>query len=223
MPSSNRLDVEQRGKRDVVLLLLTVCATIAAIVSLGLFMTSRPPGNDSAEAGFARDMRVHHAQAVGMAEIVRDKANSEEIQLMAADIALTQQAQIGMMQGWLAVWGVPVASIEPSMAWMGHPTEGLMLGMATAEEIDRLYDAPPEVADKLFLHLMIPHHEAAIPMAEAVLQRTDRPEVRQLAEAIANSQQAEIQTMQEMLRERGAAPVEDRQSVPHERHEGHGS
>jgi uncharacterized protein (DUF305 family) len=158
-----------------------------------------------------------------MTEIVRDKTNSEEIQLMAADIALTQQAQIGMMQGWLAVWGVPVASTEPSMAWMGHPTEGLMPGMATAEEIDRLYDAPPEVADKLFLPLMIPHHEAAIPMAEAVLQRTDRPEVRQLAEAIANSQQAEIQTMQEMLRERGAAPVEDRQSVPHEGHEGHGS
>ncbi len=218
MPSSNRLDVEQRGKRDVVLLLLTVCATIAAIVSLGLFMTSQLPGNDSAEAGFARDMMVHHAQAVGIAEIVRDKTNSEEIRLMAADIALTQQAQIGMMQGWLAVWGVSVASTEPSMAWMGHPTEGLMPGMATAEEIDRLYDAPPEAADKLFLQLMIPHHEAAIPMAEAVLQRTDRPEVRQLAEAIANSQRAEIQTMQEMLRERGTLPAEDRPSVAHEGH-----
>jgi hypothetical protein len=49
---------------------------------------------------------------------------------------------------------------------------------------------------------MITHHHAAIPMAEAILERTDRPEVRQLAEAIETSQRAEIQTMQDMLRDR---------------------
>jgi uncharacterized protein (DUF305 family) len=51
-----------------------------------------------------------------------------------------------------------------------------------------------------------------------VLQRTDRPEVRQLAEEIANSQRTEIQTMQEMLRERGTLPAEDRPSAAHEGH-----
>jgi len=55
---------------------------------------------------------------------------------------------------------------------------------------------------------MIPHHQAALPMAEAVLERTDREEVERLAGAIAASQQAEIEAMQDLLRNRGA-PVEE--------------
>ena len=144
---------------------------------------------------------VHHAQAVQMADIVRDRTQSDAMRLLAADIELTQQAQIGMMQGWLDVWGLSITGTEPAMAWMGHPTGGLMPGMATPEEINRLSEVPPDVADVLFLRLMIAHHRAAIPMAEAVLKRTDRPEVTQLAESIENSQQAEIENMQAMLQE----------------------
>ena len=77
-----------------------------------------------------------------------------------------------------------------------------MPGMATPQEIDLLQKAPPEEADSLFLRLMIAHHQAAIPMAEAILGRTDNPEVRQLAEAIEMSQRAEIQMMEGMLRDR---------------------
>jgi uncharacterized protein (DUF305 family) len=166
------------------------------------------PAEDSAEAGFARDMMVHHAQAVQMAEIVRDKTESEEIRTMAADIALTQQAQIGQMQGWLAVWGLPASGREPAMTWMGHPTEGRMPGMASPEELNDLQQASPEEADVLFLQLMIPHHEAAIPMSEAVLEETDRPEVERLAGAIAASQQGEIEMMKGLLNQRGV-PVEE--------------
>ena len=75
-----------------------------------------------------------------------------------------------------------------------------MPGMATPQELDLLHQAPPEEADRLFLRLMIAHHQAAIPMAEAILECTDRPEVRQLAEAIEMSQKAQIQTMEVMLR-----------------------
>src|SRR5919205_3027567 len=46
---------------------------------------------------------------------------------------------------------------------------------------------------------MIAHHQAAIPMAEAILKRTDRAEVRQLAESIEASQRAEIQNMKAMV------------------------
>ncbi len=169
---------------------------------------SEAPTEDSAEAGFARDMMVHHAQAVQMAEIVRDKTESEEIRTMAADIALTQQAQIGQMQGWLAVWGLPATGREPAMTWMGHPTEGRMPGMASPEELNDLQRASPEEADVLFLQLMIPHHEAAIPMSEAVLEETDRPEVERLAGAIAASQQGEIEMMKGLLNQRGV-PVEE--------------
>lgn len=158
-----------------------------------------PPGNDSPEAGFARDMIVHHGQAVQMAEIVRDKTQSDDIRLLAADISLTQQGQIGIMQDWLQVRGLPVTGEEPAMAWMGHPTDGLMPGMATPEEITRLDQLLPDRADVLFLRLMVAHHEAAIPMAQAVLKRTDESEVRELARAIENSQKAEIENMKAMV------------------------
>jgi len=184
-----------------------VLALLAAALAgaTAVLLVSRPPGDSSAEAGFARDMMVHHAQAVQMAEIVRDKTQSDDIRLLASDIALTQQAQIGIMQGWLQAWGLSITGTEPAMAWMGHPMDGPMPGMATPEEINRLGELPPDRADVLFLRLMISHHEAAIPMAEAVLKRSDRPEVRALAQSLETSQRAEIETMKAMLEERVGA------------------
>jgi uncharacterized protein (DUF305 family) len=63
---------------------------------------------------------------------------------------------------------------------------------------------------------MIPHHQAAVPMAEAVLDETDRPEVRQLARAIVASQKAEIEVMRNLLEERQMKP--DGGSQPHGGH-----
>jgi len=186
------------------ILLLAAAAALFAALALWLYLTNAQPGDGSAEAGFARDMSVHHAQAVEMAEIVRDKTQSEEVRLMAADMALTQQGQIGRMQGWLEVWNLPATGAEPAMSWMGHPTEGRMPGMASPEEIERLQKASPEEADKMFFRLMIPHHQAAVPMAEAVIGETDRPEVENLARAIAATQPGEVELMKEMLEERGA-------------------
>ena len=85
---------------------------------------------------------------------------------------------------------------------MGHPMEGLMPGMATPEEVSSLSHLPPDRADVLFLRLMIAHHEAAIPMAQAILKRTDEPEVRQLAHSIQESQRAEIENMKAMVDDR---------------------
>jgi uncharacterized protein (DUF305 family) len=177
-------------------------AVLAAGVALALLLSSVSPGNDSAEAGFARDMIVHHGQAVQMAEIVRDRTQSDAMRLLVSDISLTQQAQVGIMQGWLGVWGLPITGSEPAMAWMGHPTDGLMPGMATPDEISRLSKLPSDRADVLFLRLMIAHHEAAIPMARAVLKRTDEPEVSHLASSIISSQTAEIENMKAMVDER---------------------
>ena len=186
------------------ILLLAAAATLFAALALWLYLTNAEPGDGSAEAGFARDMSVHHAQAVEMAEIVRDKTESEEVRIMAADMALTQQGQIGRMQGWLEVWNLPATGAEPTMSWMGNQTEGHMPGMASPEEIERLQKASSEEADKMFFRLMIPHHQAAVPMAEAVIEETDRPEVENLAGAIAASQEGESEVMRDMLEERGA-------------------
>jgi hypothetical protein len=87
-------------------------------------------------------MIVHHAQAVQMAEIMRDKTNSDSMRLLALDISLTQQAQIGIMQGWLQAWSLPITGEESAMAWIGYPMDGLMPGMATPDEIGRLSKFP---------------------------------------------------------------------------------
>jgi uncharacterized protein (DUF305 family) len=181
-----------------------VLALLAAALAgaTAVLLVSRPPGDDSAEAGFARDMMVHHAQAVQMAGIVCDKTQNDAIRFLATDIELSQQAQIGMMQGWMGEWGLPISGSEPAMSWMGHPTDGLMPGMAAPDEIDLLSKAPPQEADKVFLMLMVNHHKAALPMAQAILDRTNRPDVRQLAEGIKISQQLEIKQMKSMLASR---------------------
>lgn len=190
------------------ILLLAAAAVLFAALALWLYLSDREPGDASAEAGFARDMSVHHAQAVEMSEIARDKTGSEEIRILASDIALTQQAQIGRMQGWLSLWNLSPTGPEPAMSWMGHPTEGRMPGMASPEEIERLQAASPEEADRLFLQLMIPHHEAAVPMAEAAVERSDNPDVEALAEGIIAAQKGEIEVMKDLLEERGAEAPE---------------
>ncbi len=196
---------------ELYLLAALLVAVLVAGGALALLYTNRDPGEGSAEAGFARDMSEHHAQAVQMAEISLRRTENEQIRVLATDILLTQQNQIGQMQGWLAAWGLPPTGPEPSMSWMGHPTEGLMPGMASPKEISDLETLPPAEADAQFLRLMIPHHQAAIPMAEAVLAETNRPEVEQLATAIAASQEMEIQTMQAMLQSIGSPPPENEQ------------
>ncbi|MBW5483706.1 DUF305 domain-containing protein [Streptomyces bambusae] len=79
------------------------------------------PGTGSADAGFARDMAVHHQQAVEMSFIVRDRTQDEAVRTLAYDIANTQANQRGMMLGWLDLWGLPkVAADREPMAWMAE-------------------------------------------------------------------------------------------------------
>ncbi len=199
----------RQGASPLLLVILAGAVVVLFGLSVWLWLAAREPGNDSAEAGFARDMIVHHAQAVEMSEIIRPRTENDRINSLATDIALTQQAQIGQMQGWLNLWDLPIARTEPAMTWMGMSTEGRMPGMASTEEINRLRDLPPEEADRLFLQLMIPHHEAAVPMSDAVLDETGNPAVERLANAVISSQEAEISIMQKMLRDMGAEPPEE--------------
>ncbi|GAB4577305.1 MAG: DUF305 domain-containing protein [Anaerolineales bacterium] len=199
---------------------LSVAALIILAALLGFWLGTRQifgPGEDSPEVGFARDMLMHHAQAVDMATILRDRTEDPEMRQLALDIMLTQQAQIGQIQGWLAVWRYPVASTGPAMAWMGMPTTGLMPGMATPEQINQLRALTGVEADGLFLQLMILHHRGGVVMGQAALELTQRPEVRALAQAIVNAQTIEIAAMQALLERKGFPPVPD--DVPTMDHE----
>lgn len=165
----------------------------------------KPPGDESADVNFLRDMAVHHDQAVTMGLIMMDRTEDDSLLAVSTDIVLTQTSQIGIMQGWLDRWDYTLVSRNPHMEWMGHPVDGLMPGMATQEEIEQLRTLPTLEAEILFCQLMIRHHAAGIEMAQAALDRVDDAEIRQFAEAVIAGQFAEIQALQEDLVERGAA------------------
>lgn len=184
-----------------VIVLLTALATVTVTTRI-----LAPPGEDSVEVGFARDMIVHHAQAVEMAELIRGRTEDARIAAMASDIALTQQAQLGRMQGWLALWNRTQTVVGPRMAWMGHPADRPMPGMATRAELTTLAESEGRDAERLFLELMIDHHLAGIDMAQMAAAKTEVPDVRRLAEAMASGQEAEVEALRALLSERRAEP-----------------
>jgi uncharacterized protein (DUF305 family) len=136
-----------------------------------------------------------------MAGIVHDRTNDDLLKVLTTDIILGQQDQIGQMEGWLNLWGLSQTSSEPAMAWMGHPVEGRMPGMASPEEVDSLRTLPVDEMNREFLRLMIIHHQAGVEMAQGILQRTDEEQVEFLAESIVAAQQKEIEIMQQKLAE----------------------
>ncbi|MFF4242845.1 DUF305 domain-containing protein [Streptomyces sp. NPDC001822] len=194
------------------LVLLMVVRPSAASPSSGgtTGVSAGAPAESSADVGFARDMSVHHQQAVEMAFIVRDRTDDEDVRRLAYDIINTQANQRGMMLGWLDAWGVPKSSEGPRMAWMGHPataTDGaLMPGMATDSQLDRLRAAESRAAEVLFLRLMTVHHRAGADMARVAAASASTDEIRGLAAGMARAQTSEIALMADMLKARGAKP-----------------
>ena len=159
-------------------------------------------------------MATHHAQAVEMSFVVRDKSSDASLRTIAYDIIVTQSTQRGVYMGWLQAWGLPQTSTLPRMAWMpGHEhmtpaADGapLMHGMASDEELRRLQAAQGVDAEVLFLQLMIRHHEGGVIMANAVAGLTESAAVLGAANSIQSTQRAEISAMTEMLAARGARP-----------------
>lgn len=187
-----------------------VAATIWAYVKAQTHDTVRAavPVETSAEAGFARDMAVHHSQAVELADLMRTRTTDAELIILCTDIVLTQQNQIGRFYGWLDQWDLPATNPSP-MAWMNDGHSGMamdMPGMATRAEVAELSTLPLADAEIAFLRLLIRHHRGGVEMAEAVLQLTDRPEVLRAAKAVQTSQTNEIDVMNAMLATRGEAP-----------------
>ncbi|OKK19329.1 hypothetical protein AMK16_14460 [Streptomyces sp. CB00455] len=112
------------GTAVLLALLFAAAATVAAASGGSDSAARATPGLHSPDAGFARDMSVHHQQAVEMSFVVRDRTQDEGVRSLAYDIANTQANQRGMMLGWLDLWGLPkVVAGEPPMSWMGPSEE----------------------------------------------------------------------------------------------------
>lgn len=189
------------------------------------------PASGSADAGFARDMAVHHQQAVEMSFIVRDRTDDEDVRRLAYDIANTQANQRGMLLGWLDLWELPKAAAgQEPMAWMaagqhaGHDMAGmpgmgggyeahdgsLMPGMATRTELGQLRRASGRQAEILYLQLMTDHHRGGVDMARGCADLCTVKAEKRLARGMVEGQRSELEAMAGMLKERGAAPRPDK-------------
>jgi uncharacterized protein (DUF305 family) len=198
------------------LAIVTVVALCLGVLLGWLVLAPDHPGDDSAEAGFARDMSEHHAQAVQMSQLVMQRSEDEDVRRLAVDIDNNQNFERGQMAAWLAEWGLQRARAGERMEWMGHeehaedlPPGVPMPGMATPTEIEELTEATGEEAEVLYLQLMTTHHIAGVEMAEAVLDLGQDPEVLATAQRMVDAQTGEVRLMNDMLEERGSQTRED--------------
>lgn len=154
---------------------------------------------DAAEADvtFAAGMVPHHAQAVEMADLVLGKAPSAPVAELARKIKAAQQPEIEQLEALLEDLG------KESGGHGGHgDTEhagAMHAGMMSEEQMRELEAATGAEAERLFLTLMIEHHEGAIEAAEAELADGAHEPALTLAKKIRDDQRAEIATMRALL------------------------
>jgi uncharacterized protein (DUF305 family) len=158
---------------------------------------------NAADVAFAQEMIVHHGQAVAMAKVVLAAGTDAEVRALAEQIEAAQAPEIATMTGWLESWGYEAP--DPSSGAMGDMgPDGTMPamampGMRTDAEMTALEGATGADLDRLFLTMMIRHHEGAIEMATTLLADGESAEARALAQAIIATQQSEIEAMETML------------------------
>ena len=156
-----------------------------------------------ADVAFAQQMIPHHAQAVHMAEMAKSHAGSPEVRRLAAEIEAAQGPEIATMTGWLEQWGEEVPG--SAGGHMDHGMPGMedmdgMPGMMSDRQLGSLDRASGGAWDRMFLRMMIAHHEGAIEMAETEISEGQNADAVELAERIVEAQEAEIVQMRAMLR-----------------------
>jgi uncharacterized protein (DUF305 family) len=147
---------------------------------------------NEADVMFVQMMIPHHEQAVDMSDMVLSKSGlNPEVEALAKQIKAAQQPEIDMMNAWLETWGR-----IPMPEGSHHSTSD---GMMSEEQMQELDEANSADGQRLFLEGMIRHHQGAIKMAQAEIASGKNPDAIMLAKNIAESQQAEVDTMTELL------------------------
>lgn len=155
--------------------------------------------HNEADIAFAQGMIPHHQQAVEMAEMAETRAASTEVKALAAKIKQAQDPEIDQMTAWLTAWGVPVPSASSGGHDMHGGSHGGMPGMMTDHDMSVLMGATGADFDRMFLEMMIRHHEGAVEMARTEQQQGQNEEAKALAKKIEADQTAEIEQMRAML------------------------
>jgi uncharacterized protein (DUF305 family) len=151
----------------------------------------------AADVRFLHGMIAHHAQALAMAEMAPSRAAGDAVKLLAERIDVSQRDEIAAMRRWLAARGEPAE--DPHAA---HGAHAGMPGMLTPEQLAELAAARGAAFDRLFLQLMIRHHEGAIVMVKSLFGNQGAAqdgEIFALASDVDADQRAEIARMRALL------------------------
>jgi uncharacterized protein (DUF305 family) len=164
-----------------------------------------------ADVAFMQHMIVHHSQAVDMNDLIADRTEYGPLILMGRRIAISQRDEIAMMRTWLTRRG---ESTEMTMdhgamdhAAMDHAMDEpsdvpLMPGMLSPKQMAELAASEGDAFVRLWLTGMIEHHQGAIDMVDALLEKPgagEDPEISSFLSAIVGDQSAEILRMRLML------------------------
>jgi uncharacterized protein (DUF305 family) len=151
---------------------------------------------NAADAEFAQGMIAHHEQAIEMAEIALDPnvGASPQVIDLATRIKGAQDPEVEAMTGWLTAAGEPVM-----MDTSGGHDMSSMDGMMTAGQMDAMAAMTGDEFDRMWLEMMIAHHEGAISQSETVKANGSSADVLALADQIITAQQGEITEMQALL------------------------
>jgi uncharacterized protein (DUF305 family) len=157
---------------------------------------------NDADVVFASMMIPHHAQAIAMADMALIQATDPKVKALAPKIKAAQSPEIERMSGWLTGWGAPVPGSDDGsdmsgMAGMGDQSGGMM----PAQEITKLGNASGSAFDRMWLKMMVRHHQGAVDMATTALAQGANPDARKLAKAVIDGQSAEIAEMNSILTE----------------------
>lgn len=156
------------------------------------------PADAEYDLRFIDAMIPHHRGAIDMANEALQKSKRTEIKSLAQNIIKAQNREENeLMRKWRKAW-YPNAS-DTSIAYnsqMGHSMP-MSAEQKSAMMMKVDLGAADNEFDLRFLNAMIPHHEGAIVMAKDALNKAKHPELKQLANEIATSQQTEIDQMKQ--------------------------
>lgn len=160
------------------------------------------PDPNSTDTGFLQDMRTHHEQAVyiGLYYLSVD-GTSPDLRDIAREIVFGQGIEIGRIIQLLRQFGATETNeSDLTMTWMNEPTPTeRMPGLASDTDIDKLLASSGAEADRLFVALMIAHHQGGIHMAQYAADHANVVEVRRFATAMVTGQTGEINEMRSLV------------------------
>ena len=146
-----------------------------------------------ADVKFLQDMIVHHQQAIVMSNMASKRTNNKTIIDLANRIDASQEDEINFMEGWLQLRNENISSNQ-----QGHHMHMGMIGMASPGELKQLENSDSTDFDKLFLQLMISHHDGALKMVKDLKEYPGTaydPILNEFISDLVNDQSVEIERM----------------------------